>query len=670
MSLDKVPGLSIGYYKDGTFRAEGFGFADLENKIPARAESAYRLASITKTITAMAVLILWEEGKIGLDREVQEYVPYFPKKKWPVRVRQLLGHLGGISHYQNYDQEGHIKIHKNTREALDIFKHFDLVAEPGTEYHYSSYGFNLLGAAVEGASGQTYGTFIKKNIFEPLGMKDSRMDDPTDLIPHRVRGYRIIDGSIKNSEFVDVSSRFAGGGTRSTVVDLLKYAKGIIEGRILDEDTYGLMFTSMSTREGTLTGYGLGWGVRPWNGHFQVSHGGSQPETRTHLLIFPTENFALAAASNREGLNLIPYITRLAEVVLEEDLVRSAYVDDKTGQAVYGGCGDIFSYGLSRFDWMGGPLVEEGTELEEAFAFFEKTMSGLYDQSDFLQARDKMEKGIHPLFDRAWVKIGTYMADELQKAKGKEGLKAYRKTGPLFFFRDFIEISRKQREDKEKYRFPETFENMIELWTVDWSTAYSEDISRWDVRVGSDFPSLGRRMKQTFRGRSIYPDFSEELKEAAWYVFDEEKIQKAHEIFSLTADLYPLRPGAYTGLAAVKLWEGDTQTAARLYEKARSLDPEGKGARLNEIEFVATKLRDAKKAQALFALAEIALELYPDDADLQKEVGDMYYLTGRFDKAAACYTKALELDPGLEEVRKKLAGITKKKKIPPSRRLP
>ena len=136
MEQDRTPGLSIAFMKDDFVWAQGFGFADLENKVPAKAESSYRLASVTKTITAFAALKLVEEGKINLDAEVQFYVPYFPKKKWPVTIRQLLGHLSGISHYKNDAVEGHIKEPKDTREALAIFQDFDLFAEPGTRYNY------------------------------------------------------------------------------------------------------------------------------------------------------------------------------------------------------------------------------------------------------------------------------------------------------------------------------------------------------------------------------------------------------------------------------------------------------------------------------------------------------------------------------------------------------
>jgi len=194
MALDHVPGLSIGFLKDGHVWVKGFGYSDLENMVPARADNSYRLASISKTITALAILQLVEKGKIDLDKEVQAYVPYFPKKRWPVTVRQLLGHLGGISHYRNFNAEGYIKVRKNTRESLAIFQDFDLVAEPGTRYTYSSYGYNLLGAVIEGASGQPFGIYITESVLKPLEMTNTRMDSPVHIIPHRVRGYRLIRG--------------------------------------------------------------------------------------------------------------------------------------------------------------------------------------------------------------------------------------------------------------------------------------------------------------------------------------------------------------------------------------------------------------------------------------------------------------------------------------------
>ena len=166
MAADNVPGLSIAFQKDGYVWAKGFGYADIENKTPAKAESMYRLASVTKPMTATAILQLVEKGKIDLDAEVQTYVPYFPKKKLPVTVRQLLGHLGRISHYKDYDKEGHFKDNKNTREAIAVFENFDLIADPARG-QLQQLRYNLW-AGVEWASGKSYATICRERL-GPLG---------------------------------------------------------------------------------------------------------------------------------------------------------------------------------------------------------------------------------------------------------------------------------------------------------------------------------------------------------------------------------------------------------------------------------------------------------------------------------------------------------------------
>lgn len=321
MEKNSIPGLTVGFIKDDYVWVKGFGYADLENKIPANADMAYRLASVQKPMTAVAVLQLVEAGNINLDAEIQTYVPYFPKKKYPVTVRQLLGHLGGIPHYVNEATEQHIKEHKTTREAVAIFENFDLIAEPGTKYNYSSYGYNLLGAAIEGASKQSYADYMREHVWQPLGMNDTRMDDPIEIIPNRVRGYQIIDGEVKNSEFVDVSSRFAAGGTRGSVVDLLKFMRGLNEGRLLSTMSLALMYAPMSTRDGQQVGYAMGWQILPFeNRRSIVSHDGAQQETATVILNFPEKNFAIALAMNLEGGSYGPIILRLFELVLDEQL--------------------------------------------------------------------------------------------------------------------------------------------------------------------------------------------------------------------------------------------------------------------------------------------------------------------------------------------------------------
>lgn len=662
MALDKVPGLSVGFMKDDFIWTKGFGYSDLENMVPAKAESSYRLASVTKTITAIAVLQLVEAGKIDLDAEVQAYVPYFPKKKGPVTIRLLLGHLGGISHYRNYDLEGHIKVHKNTKEALAIFQDFDLVAKPGTRYHYSTYGYNLLGAVIERASGQSYGQYIKKHIFQPLGMKNSRMDNPVDLIPNRVRGYHLINSEIKNSEYVDVSSRFAGGGTRSTVVDLLKYAKGIIEGKLLKKETWRQMFTSMATRGGFFTGYGMGWRVRPWKGHFQVNHGGSQPETRTYLLIFPTEKFAIAMASNLEDMNRVRYVQRLAELVLDEDLDSIIYVHDKEGQIIYDTCYQVFSYGMSRFDWLGHHIVDGDKDLAQAFSYFNQYVNKKSLKGKFKETIRKIYAGMHPISNQAFTKVGTFIAFTLNEGLGEERLKSYYKTGPLAFFNDYIKISNNLDSKKRKYRFKKSFAKIISAWGKDWSGAYTDYMRRLYITVNTDFDELGPKLKKIFSGREIYPDLSRDMARVAQHFLERNEHEKSFKILNLNADLYPNSPAPLASLAAAYLWTGNAKSARRLFKNAYAMNPNHSSVSLNEFFNLLRRFANAKKMKGFFALAEIAAELYSRNAGLHKGIADIYLQLGQKEKAVDYYKKALIINPKYKEAKEMLEKLKKEKR--------
>ncbi len=321
MAGKKIPGLTVGFFKGDCTWIAAFGLSDLENRVPMSLASAYRYASVQKSMTAAAVLLLAERGRIDLDAEIQAYVPYFPRKPWPVTVRQLLGHLGGIPHYVNREVEQHITVHKTTRESIAIFEGFDLVAEPGTRYSYSSYGYNLLGAAIEGAAGVPYGDYMRDNVWRPLEMASVRLDDPAEVIPHRVRGYRLVDGDLRNSEFIDVSSRFAAGGVRGTVPDLLRFVRAVQQGKLLSPQSQALTYTPMATREGQPIPYSAGWHVPPFKNRGRtVANDGGQPETRTFILNAPDHAFGLAFAMNLEADVYAPIVLRLYEVVLGEKL--------------------------------------------------------------------------------------------------------------------------------------------------------------------------------------------------------------------------------------------------------------------------------------------------------------------------------------------------------------
>jgi CubicO group peptidase (beta-lactamase class C family) len=660
MMWDKVPGISVGFLKDGVVWVEGFGYSDLENSVPAKPESTYRLASITKTITAMAILQLVEKGKIDLDAEVQRYVPYFPKKKWPVTVRHLLGHIGGISHYKNYDLEGHLKIHKNTREAIAIFQDFPLVAEPGTRYNYSSYGYNLLGAVIEGASGQSYGDYIKTFIFEPLGMTNSRLDDPVDIIPNRVRGYRLIEGELKNSEYVDISSRFAGGGTRSTVVDLLKYAIGILDRKLLPAETYRQMFTPMILKNGKYTTYGMGWNVRPMNGHFRIHHGGSQAETKTFLLIFPTERFAIAIASNLESFDRMFYVNTLAELVLGEDLDLEVYVSDKNEKVMYDTCRAVFSHGLSSYHWNKRHTAQNNKDLADSFSYFLQNVNLSTLRGKFLSTKTRIDDGFHPLGKEAMIKVGSFMASALDSAYGREKLKSYHRGGPLEFFSDYIKISSGWPSSQHSYQFTATFANQISSWKEEWDTVYTDELRNIMLSPQADFTLLSSRLREAFSSKTIYPDYSDSLARVSRYLLREDDPSKALRLLNLSVSLYPDTPGPLTHLGEAYIWTGDLHSAVNLFKRAKGLEPDHANLRLRHFYDLGTKLIEAGKDIRVITALGVATALYPKNAKLHADLGDLYIQVGDRDKAIACFRKALEISPKFKAAQEKLNQLERR----------
>ena len=305
MSAEAIPGMTAGFARGAMQWVRGYGFADLENKVPATAISAYRYASVQKPMTAVAVLQLVERGKIYLDADIRDYVPYFPDKGHRITPRQLLGHIGGIPDYASEADE-HLTEHKNTREAIALFADRALIAEPGTRFKYTSYGYNLLGAAIETVSGKAYGDYMREHVWGPAGMTSTRMEDPAVIIPNRVRGYRFVDGQVRNSEFVDVSSRFAAGASRGTVPDLLRFGTALSEGRLISPASMALMRTPMRTRDGRIAGfprtdgYAMGWSVLGQGKDCVLFHDGGQPETRTMLIVSPEARLTVASAQNYE----------------------------------------------------------------------------------------------------------------------------------------------------------------------------------------------------------------------------------------------------------------------------------------------------------------------------------------------------------------------------------
>lgn len=285
--------------------SEGFGYADLEQQVPVTRETKFRVGSVSKSLTAAALGLLYEQGKLDLDAPVQRYVPSFPEKGKPITVRQVAGHLAGIRHYKG-DEFLIARRYNTVTESLAIFKDDPLLFDPGTRYSYSSYGWNLLSAVVEGASGQNFLDYMRASVFDRLGLKNTAADENDKIIAHRTRFYeRSPEGVVRNAPYVDSSYKWAGGGFLSTMDDLVRFGSAHLQPGFLKAETLAVLFTSQKTAAGERTNYGIGWRVAPdEKGRPTVGHSGGSVGGTTMLLIYPESGVVVAMAVNMSGARL------------------------------------------------------------------------------------------------------------------------------------------------------------------------------------------------------------------------------------------------------------------------------------------------------------------------------------------------------------------------------
>jgi len=313
---DGIPGLSCAIgIGDSTPIAGGFGLADVENDVPATGKTVYRLASISKPITAVCALRLFEQGRLDLDRPVHELVTQWPEKKWPVTTRQLLGHLGGVRHYRPGEGESTSPFATQT-ESLARFAADPLLHEPGTAYFYSTYGFNLVAAVVEQAAGKPFAELVRELVAAPGGAATLQDDDVRRIVPGRAQGYIKVGGVLQNSALMDSSYKLGGGGLCCSADDLVRFGQALVAGKLCKPETLALMWTAQQKKDGSPTKYGLGFGVAERNGRRVISHGGAQSRVSTLLYMLPDQKVVIALLCNLERVRLQSLAEQLADLVL------------------------------------------------------------------------------------------------------------------------------------------------------------------------------------------------------------------------------------------------------------------------------------------------------------------------------------------------------------------
>jgi CubicO group peptidase (beta-lactamase class C family) len=343
MQRQHIPGLSLAVVKDGkVIKAKGYGLANVETNTPAKPETVYQIQSMTKQFTATGIMMLVEEGKIRLDEPVGAYLEGTPESWKSITVRHLLTHTSGIKDYINEPTQS-LRLDVTDAEVFQATIPRPLNFPVGERFLYSNTNYHLLGMMIHKITGKPYGEFLRERVFEPLGMKDTRILSLTEIIPLRASGYRWDGRLLRNGDYIAGSVLgYAGGGIRSTVLDLAKWDAALYGERLLKEASLEQMWTPAKLNNGSRSDYGFGWRLGSLRGRRFVSHGGGHltgftsvitrfPEDRLTVIVFTNQMGAASPASIAEGVARL-YIPALAIPTRTVAKVDPALLDAYTGR--------------------------------------------------------------------------------------------------------------------------------------------------------------------------------------------------------------------------------------------------------------------------------------------------------------------------------------------------
>ncbi|HEY7613290.1 MAG TPA: serine hydrolase domain-containing protein [Gemmatimonadales bacterium] len=301
LARQRIPGMSVAILRgDSILLARGYGFANIELRVPATDSTIYQSGSVGKQFTSAAIVTLVREGKLGLDDPIRKHLPEAPASWNKVTIRHLLTHTSGIPDYtadlvdfrRDYTEEALAKLY--TRLRLEF--------QPGSTWSYSNTGYALLGFIVRRVTGQFYGDYLKQRVFEPLGMRTARVISERDIVPNRAAGYELADGEIKNQQWVSPTlNTTADGALYLTVHDLARWAIGLNHARVPDSVGLALSWTPVRLNDGGTFPYGFGWSVDDQRGHPRIGHGGSWQGFRSSIQRYPEYGLTVIALANLDA---------------------------------------------------------------------------------------------------------------------------------------------------------------------------------------------------------------------------------------------------------------------------------------------------------------------------------------------------------------------------------
>jgi CubicO group peptidase (beta-lactamase class C family) len=317
MGKQQIPGLALLVSREGQIvRAQGYGLANLELQVSVKPETIFQSGSVGKQFTATAVMMLVEEGKIGLEDPLTKYFPDAPASWKQVTIRELLSHTAGFGDYpKNFDMR---KDYAETEE-LKIVESIPLAYPPGTKWSYSNLGFLTLGILIHKVTGEFYGDFLEQRIFRPLDMNTTRIISEADIIPNRAAGYRLVKGKLKNQEWVSPTvNTTADGSLYFSVLDLAKWDAALYTEKLLKRSSLEQMWTVAKLSNGKPNSgeYGFGWFIVTKNGHHVVEHEGEWQGFETQISRYVDDKLTVVVLTNLDEAKPEAIADRVAAMYL------------------------------------------------------------------------------------------------------------------------------------------------------------------------------------------------------------------------------------------------------------------------------------------------------------------------------------------------------------------
>lgn len=271
---------------------EGYGMANVELEVPNTPQTVFRIGSVTKPLTALAMIQLADRGAIRLEDPVSRYLPSFSQGE-RITLKHLLSHSSGLPNYTSAENAAAALVHPATvDELIARFANEPLEFTPGEQFSYSNSGYVLLGKLIEEVSGQAYAEYMRQHIFTPAGMDDTGMDDNRSIVKRRAAGYEPDeDGSFRNASYINMSNSYAAGGMYSTVDDLYALERALSSGQLVSASALRQMHTPSSGD------YGLGWFILPPDRQLIYHHGGINGFTASFMRL-PQQQAAVIVLSN------------------------------------------------------------------------------------------------------------------------------------------------------------------------------------------------------------------------------------------------------------------------------------------------------------------------------------------------------------------------------------